>query len=182
MAAPGVWQRQATTTLCTAAGNPELCALHPAANALEAVTSPTLACLCLACPPPVTQIEAVYHTSIVVAGSEYYFGGGINVARAGHTPFGRPIQVGGAWPGACIGSASHHLLCRLGCCAGLSGPDEAAPLASCISVDCSDRLVLRVAHHRCLFWCAGAGPGPHAAARGCARGATRRPERALHTR
>lgn len=39
------------------------------------------------------QIEAIYHTSIVVAGAEYYFGGGINVARAGHTPFGRPIQA-----------------------------------------------------------------------------------------
>ncbi|KAI7841647.1 hypothetical protein COHA_004667 [Chlorella ohadii] len=38
-------------------------------------------------------IEAIYHTSIVVAGSEFYFGGGINVARAGHTPFGRPVQV-----------------------------------------------------------------------------------------
>lgn len=48
------------------------------------------------------QIEAVYHTSIVVAGSEFYFGGGINVARAGHTPFGRPIQVGGALACACM--------------------------------------------------------------------------------
>ncbi|PRW45331.1 deSI [Chlorella sorokiniana] len=38
-------------------------------------------------------IEAIYHTSIVVAGAEFYFGGGINVSQAGHTPFGRPIQV-----------------------------------------------------------------------------------------
>jgi hypothetical protein len=38
-------------------------------------------------------VEAIYHTSIVVAGAEFYFGGGINVARAGHTPFGCPIQV-----------------------------------------------------------------------------------------
>lgn len=44
--------------------------------------------------PFLRQIEAIYHTSIVVAGSEFYFGGGINVARAGHTPFGRPVQVG----------------------------------------------------------------------------------------
>jgi hypothetical protein len=39
------------------------------------------------------QIEAIYHTSIVVGGMEYFFGGGINVQRAGSTPFGRPMQV-----------------------------------------------------------------------------------------
>lgn len=39
------------------------------------------------------QIEAIYHTSIVVGGMEHYFGGGINVARAGSTPFGQPMEV-----------------------------------------------------------------------------------------
>ena len=40
------------------------------------------------------QIDAVYHTSIVVRGIEHYFGGGINVAMAGTTPFGhQPMQV-----------------------------------------------------------------------------------------
>jgi hypothetical protein len=39
------------------------------------------------------QIDAIYHTSIVVRGIEHYFGGGINVAPAGTTPFGHPIQV-----------------------------------------------------------------------------------------
>ncbi|KAL4444688.1 hypothetical protein ABPG77_002505 [Micractinium sp. CCAP 211/92] len=38
------------------------------------------------------QIEAIYHTSVVVGGFEHYFGGGINVAPAGSTPFGRPMQ------------------------------------------------------------------------------------------
>lgn len=51
------------------------------------------------CRPPaarallVWQIEAIYHTSIVVGGMEHYFGGGINVARAGSTPFGQPMEV-----------------------------------------------------------------------------------------
>lgn len=39
-----------------------------------------------------TQIDAIYHTSIVVRGIEHYFGGGINIATAGTTPFGYPIQ------------------------------------------------------------------------------------------
>jgi len=39
------------------------------------------------------QIDAIYHTSLVVRGIEHYFGGGINVAPAGTTPFGHPIQV-----------------------------------------------------------------------------------------
>jgi len=38
------------------------------------------------------QIDAIYHTSIVVSGFEHYFGGGINVAPAGTTPFGNPLQ------------------------------------------------------------------------------------------
>ena len=39
------------------------------------------------------QIDGVWHTSVVVRGVEHYFGGGINVAPAGTTPFGHPVQV-----------------------------------------------------------------------------------------
>jgi hypothetical protein len=39
------------------------------------------------------QIDAIFHTSVVVRGIELYFGGGINVAPAGTTPFGQPIEV-----------------------------------------------------------------------------------------
>lgn len=39
------------------------------------------------------QIDGVWHTSVVVSGLEHYFGGGINVAPAGTTPFGQPVQV-----------------------------------------------------------------------------------------
>ena len=39
------------------------------------------------------QIDGIWHTSVVVRGIEHYFGGGINVAPAGTTPFGHPIQV-----------------------------------------------------------------------------------------
>eukprot|EP00891_Asterochloris_glomerata_P008685 jgi/Astpho2/8685/fgenesh1_pm.00128_%23_2_t len=39
------------------------------------------------------QIDAIYHTSIVVGGKEYYFGQGINQANPGSTPFGTPGQV-----------------------------------------------------------------------------------------
>ena len=39
------------------------------------------------------QIDGVWHTSVVVGGCEYYVGGGINVAAAGATPFGRPVQT-----------------------------------------------------------------------------------------
>lgn len=39
------------------------------------------------------QIDGVWHTSIVLRGQEYFFGGGINVASAGATPFGRPLEV-----------------------------------------------------------------------------------------
>lgn len=39
-------------------------------------------------------IEAIWHTGIVVYGSEYYFGGGIvQQSSAGTTPYGNPIQV-----------------------------------------------------------------------------------------
>jgi hypothetical protein len=41
-----------------------------------------------------THIEAIYHTSVVIYGKEYYFGQGIQVSRTpGHTPYGRPLQM-----------------------------------------------------------------------------------------
>ena len=39
------------------------------------------------------QIDGIWHTSIVVGGLEYYYGGGVNQARPGSTPFGQPLQV-----------------------------------------------------------------------------------------
>ena len=39
------------------------------------------------------QIEGIWHTSVVVRGTEHYFGGGINVAPAGSTPFGHPVEI-----------------------------------------------------------------------------------------
>lgn len=38
-------------------------------------------------------IEAIWHTGVVVYGNEYYFGGGIQHAPAGTTPYGTPIRV-----------------------------------------------------------------------------------------
>ncbi|KAG8370878.1 hypothetical protein BUALT_Bualt13G0029200 [Buddleja alternifolia] len=38
-------------------------------------------------------IEGIWHTGIVVYGNEYYFGGGIQSAPAGTTPYGTPIRV-----------------------------------------------------------------------------------------
>ncbi|KAL2540748.1 PPPDE putative thiol peptidase family protein [Abeliophyllum distichum] len=38
-------------------------------------------------------IEAIWHTGVVVYGNEYYFGGGIQNAPAGATPYGTPIHV-----------------------------------------------------------------------------------------
>ncbi|KAH7377825.1 PPPDE putative peptidase domain-containing protein [Pyrenochaeta sp. MPI-SDFR-AT-0127] len=40
-----------------------------------------------------TQIDAVYHTSIVLEGIEYYFGQGVQTCRAGATHHGRPMEV-----------------------------------------------------------------------------------------
>jgi hypothetical protein len=40
-----------------------------------------------------TQIDAVYHTSIVLDGIEYYFGQGVQTSRAGATHHGRPMEV-----------------------------------------------------------------------------------------
>lgn len=39
------------------------------------------------------QIDAVYHTSIVFGGIEYYFGQGVQTCRAGATHHGRPMEV-----------------------------------------------------------------------------------------
>ncbi|XP_031123493.1 desumoylating isopeptidase 1-like [Ipomoea triloba] len=38
-------------------------------------------------------IEGIWHTGVVVYGNEYYFGGGIQHARVGTTPYGTPIRV-----------------------------------------------------------------------------------------
>ncbi|RZC79339.1 hypothetical protein C5167_003563 [Papaver somniferum] len=37
-------------------------------------------------------IEGIWHTGIVVFGSEYYFGGGIQHSPVGTTPYGKPIK------------------------------------------------------------------------------------------
>ncbi|KAL5115519.1 hypothetical protein ACEQ8H_006582 [Pleosporales sp. CAS-2024a] len=39
-----------------------------------------------------TQIDAVYHTSIVLSGIEYYFGQGVQTCRAGATHHGQPME------------------------------------------------------------------------------------------
>lgn len=38
-------------------------------------------------------IEAIWHTGVVVYGNEYYFGGGIQHAPVGTTPYGNPMRV-----------------------------------------------------------------------------------------
>ena len=39
------------------------------------------------------QIDAVYHTSIVLSGTEYFFGQGIQMCRAGMSHHGRPMET-----------------------------------------------------------------------------------------
>lgn len=39
------------------------------------------------------QVEAIYHTAIVVHGREIYYGQGVSVARAGRTRFGAPLRT-----------------------------------------------------------------------------------------
>lgn len=39
------------------------------------------------------QIMGVWHTAIVVGGVEYYYGGAVQQAPAGCTPFGQPLDV-----------------------------------------------------------------------------------------
>ncbi|KAL6217713.1 hypothetical protein ACLB2K_010930 [Fragaria x ananassa] len=38
-------------------------------------------------------IEGIWHTGVSVYGNEYYFGGGIQHAPAGSTPYGTPLRV-----------------------------------------------------------------------------------------
>nr|XP_043635716.1 desumoylating isopeptidase 1 [Erigeron canadensis] len=38
-------------------------------------------------------IEAIWHTGVVVYGTEYYFGGGIQQTPAGTSPYGTPMRV-----------------------------------------------------------------------------------------
>ena len=38
------------------------------------------------------QVDAVYHTSLVVYGREYFFGGGICHMAPKTTPYGKPIE------------------------------------------------------------------------------------------
>jgi len=38
-------------------------------------------------------LDGVWHSAVVVAGREYYFGAGISEGAAGRTRFGRPDQV-----------------------------------------------------------------------------------------
>ncbi|GBG67432.1 hypothetical protein CBR_g567 [Chara braunii] len=38
-------------------------------------------------------IDGIWHTGIVVYGKEYWYGGGIQSAAPGHSPYGRPVQT-----------------------------------------------------------------------------------------
>ena len=40
-----------------------------------------------------TQIDAVYHTSLVFEGVEYFFGAGVQEAKPGMTHHGQPMEV-----------------------------------------------------------------------------------------
>ncbi len=39
------------------------------------------------------QIDGVWHTSIVVDGVENFYGGGVQQAMAGTTPYGEPVDI-----------------------------------------------------------------------------------------
>ena len=39
------------------------------------------------------QIDGVWHTAVVVHGTEHYYGGGLQQAVPGQTPFGPPFTV-----------------------------------------------------------------------------------------
>ena len=38
------------------------------------------------------QVDAIYHSSLIVYGKEYYFGGGICWDSPEQTPYGKPIE------------------------------------------------------------------------------------------
>jgi len=40
-----------------------------------------------------TQIDAVYHTSLVFGGIEYFFGAGVQTCYPGQTHHGRPMEI-----------------------------------------------------------------------------------------
>ena len=40
-----------------------------------------------------TQIDAVYHTSLVFGGIEYFFGAGVQTCYPGATHHGRPMEI-----------------------------------------------------------------------------------------
>lgn len=39
------------------------------------------------------QIAGIWHTAVVVRGREYFYGGGVQVALAGSTPYGHPVEI-----------------------------------------------------------------------------------------
>ena len=39
------------------------------------------------------QLNGVWHTSVVVDGKEYFYGGGVQQAMAGTTPYGEPVDI-----------------------------------------------------------------------------------------
>lgn len=41
----------------------------------------------------IPQIAGIWHTSVVVGGFEYFYGGGVQKAMAGSTPYGHPVEV-----------------------------------------------------------------------------------------
>jgi hypothetical protein len=59
--------------------------IYDLSNGLAAALSPALL-------GPAHAIAGVWHSSVVVAGQEIFFGRGISVAPAGATPFGRPVE------------------------------------------------------------------------------------------
>ncbi len=40
-----------------------------------------------------SQIAGIWHTSVVVGGFEYFYGGGVQKALAGSTPYGHPVEI-----------------------------------------------------------------------------------------
>ena len=40
-----------------------------------------------------TQLAGIWHTAVVVRGMEYFYGGGVQAAVAGSTPYGHPVET-----------------------------------------------------------------------------------------